>query len=356
MESDELILFIKKISKKIDSPVNIMEVCGTHTAQIFRYGIKDLLPSNIHLISGPGCPVCVTPVGDIDKIIEISTNKSVILCTFGDMIRVPGSKGSLEAIKAEGADIRIVYSPFDCIRIAKENKNKRIIFFSAGFETTVPTVAATLQEAESEGIKNFFLYSVHKLIPPALEFLLGNKDINISGFILPGHVSVIIGSMPYKFISEKYNKPCVITGFGAKDILSAIAMLLLQIQSGISKIEIQYKAVVTEQGNTKAINFINRYFEVKDSYWRGIGVIKNSGLKLKEEWAHRDIETIFKINERNNEEPSKCLCGFVLKGIKTPLDCPLFGKKCNPEHPIGACMVSSEGSCSVYYKYHGGIK
>jgi hydrogenase expression/formation protein HypD len=351
MENDELIKLIKNISKKIDHPINIMEVCGTHTAQIFRYGIKDILPPNIRLISGPGCPVCVTPVKDIDKIIEISTNKDVIISTFGDMIRVPGSKGSLETAKAEGADIRIVYSPFDCIKISRENINKKVIFFSTGFETTVPTVSATLQEAESQGIGNLFIYSVHKLIPPALELLLNDKDINISGFILPGHVSVIIGSAPYKFIPEQYNKPCVITGFGSRDILSAIAMLLFQIKRCESKLEIQYKEVVMEQGNLKAINFINRYFEVKDSYWRGIGVIENSGLKLKREWSHRDAERLFEINVPDNKEPSGCLCGHVLKGIKTPLECPLFGKRCNPEHPVGACMVSSEGSCSVYFKH-----
>lgn len=353
MDSNKLIRLINDIGKKIDSPINIMEVCGTHTTQIFRYGIRDLLPPNIRLISGPGCPVCVTSVNDIDSIIEISMNSDVIVCTFGDMMRVPGSKKSLEMAKAHGADVRIVYSPFDCIKICEEQKEKKVVFFSAGFETTAPTVGAILYESEIRGIENLFIYSVHKLIPPALELLLKDKDVNISGFILPGHVSVIIGSMPYQFISERYKKPSVITGFAIDDILSAILMLLMQIKNGEYKVQIQYKRVVTDKGNTKAIDFIKRYFDIKDSHWRGIGVIKDSGLKIKEEWAHRDAEKVFSINSFEAEEPSGCLCGLVLKGIKTPPECHFFGKRCKPEHPVGACMVSSEGSCSIYYKYKG---
>jgi hydrogenase expression/formation protein HypD len=350
MKNEELISIISKISSKLDRTVNLMEVCGTHTARIFKYGIKSLLPSNIRLISGPGCPVCVTPIIDIDRAIEIAMNKNIILCTFGDMMRVFGSKKSLELARSEGADIRIVYSPYECLKIAQQNSNKDIVFFSAGFETTAPAVAATLEEARLKGINNFFIYSVHKLIPPAIKLLLKSKDTSIDGFLLPGHVSVIIGSEPYNFISEKYLKPSVITGFEAEDILSAIAMLLLQIKNSISTVEIQYK-VVSKRGNRKAIDLMNKYFEVRDSYWRGIGVIKDSGLKLKKDWAHRDIEQRYDITIEDVKEPAGCQCGYILKGIKTPLECPLFGKKCRPEHPIGACMVSSEGSCSVYYKY-----
>lgn len=354
MKNEELISLIGKISEKLDRPVYLMEVCGTHTNQIFHYGIKSLLPSNIKLISGPGCPVCVTPIIDIDKAIEIAMNKNVILCTFGDMMRVPGSKKSLELARSEGADIRVVYSPYDCLKIAQQNSYKDIVFFSAGFETTAPTVAATIYEAEQRGIDNFYIYSVHKLIPPAIELLLESKNTNIDGFLLPGHVSVIIGSEPYRFISERYFKPSVIAGFGAEDILSAIAMLLTQIQRGTPKVEIQYKGVVNEGGNRRAIELMDKYFEVKDSYWRGIGIIKNSGLKLKD--SRRDVEKLFSTGITEGKEPVGCLCGSVLKGKKTPIECSLFGKKCTPEHPVGACMVSSEGSCSIYYRYIGGVE
>ncbi len=356
MKNEELISIISKISEKLDRPVYLMEVCGTHTTQIFKYGIKSLLPSNIKLISGPGCPVCVTPIIDIDKAIEIAMNKNVILCTFGDMMGVPGSKKSLELARSKGADIRVVYSPYDCLKIAQQNSYKDVVFFSAGFETTAPAVAATIDVAEQRGIGNFYIYSVHKLIPPAIELLLESKNTNIDGFLLPGHVSVIIGSEPYRFIPERYFKPSVITGFGAEDLLSAIVMLLLQIKDKISKVEIQYKSVVSKNGNRNALKFVDKYFEVKDSYWRGIGVIKDSGLKLKVDWGHRDAERRYNLSVLESNEPIGCQCGDILKGIKTPLECSFFGKKCKPEHPIGACMVSSEGICSIYYKYIGGVQ
>ncbi|BCB96370.1 hydrogenase formation protein HypD [Dissulfurispira thermophila] len=344
---------IKNIYNKIGRPINIMEVCGTHTVAIFKHGIRSLLPEGLKLLSGPGCPVCVTSIEDIDKVIAISMLDDVILCTFGDMMRVPGGKKSLSEAKAEGADIRIVYSPLDCLSIARVNINKKVVFFSAGFETTTPSVAGTLFEAERQKIDNFYIYSVNKLVPPAIEILLQSDEINIDGFILPGHVSTIIGIHPYKFIAEKYKRSGVITGFKAEDIITGIVMLLRQIAEGRAAVEIQYKSVVTEIGNQKAMDFINEFFETCDSYWRGIGMLPNSGLKLREKYRHRDAEAVFNIDLSDGvAEPKGCQCGLVLRGIKIPSECPLFGKACTPEKPVGACMVSTEGSCAAYYKYN----
>lgn len=342
---------IKNLYAKINRPLNLMEVCGTHTVAIFRHGIRSLLPEGLRLLSGPGCPVCVTSIKDIDRAIALSMLDNVILCTFGDMMRVPGGKNSLSEAKAEGADIKIVYSPLDCLKIAKENGNKMVIFFSAGFETTIPSVAGTLFEADRQKTDNFYIYSVNKLVPPALDMLLQSDKVNIDGFILPGHVSTIIGIHPYEFIAQKYRKPGVITGFKADDILTGIAMLLKQIAEGRAAVEIQYKSVVTETGNQKAVDFINEYFEPCDSYWRGIGLLPNSGLRLREKYRHRDAEAIFNIDVPELHEPKGCQCGLVLCGIKIPSECPLFGKACTPEKPVGACMVSTEGSCAAYYRY-----
>ncbi|MGB9711003.1 MAG: hydrogenase formation protein HypD [Thermodesulfovibrio sp.] len=349
----EFIETIEKLSKKIQRQINLMEVCGTHTVSIFRHGIRSLIPSNIKLLSGPGCPVCVTPIQDIDRMLYIAKQPNVILTTFGDMMRVPGSDGSLYKAKAEGADVRMVYSPLDALKIAQENKDKKIVFFAVGFETTSPLIAATVAVAEDKKIDNFYIYSVHKLVPPALEVLVNTKELKLDGFILPGHVSTIIGSKPYEFIVSKYKKACVITGFDADDILQAITMLLKQILEDDPRIEIQYKDAVKPEGNPKAIEFINMYFEPFDSNWRGIGVIPKSGLKLKKEYSHRDAEKVFDIPPINSKEPKGCQCGAVLRGVKLPPECPLFGKICTPQNPVGACMVSSEGSCAAYYKYGG---
>ncbi len=348
---------IREIIDSIGSPVSLMEVCGTHTVSIFRQGVRDLLPDGLSLISGPGCPVCVTAVEDIEKAMEISRKENVIFTTFGDMMRVPGIKKNLSETKAEGADIRVLYSPIDALKIASENKDKKIVFFATGFETTSPSVAATLFEAEKRGVSNFYIYSVHKLVPPALDALLGSGEVKIDGFILPGHVSTIIGTKPYEFISEKYRKPSVITGFEAGEILQGINMLLEQILSGRADVEIQYKKVVREEGNPKAVALINEYFEPCDAYWRGIGTILLSGLKLREKYKHRDINSVIKIETSfvsGPQEPKGCSCGEILKGMKTPDECPLFAGVCTPENPVGACMVSTEGSCAAYYKYGGG--
>jgi hydrogenase expression/formation protein HypD len=305
-------------------------------------------------LSGPGCPVCVTPIKDVDAAIIISKLNDVILSTFGDMMRVPGSKQSLYQAHADGADIRVVYSPIDALKLASENREKKVVFFATGFETTSPSVAGTLLEAGRSGINNFYIYSAHKLVPPALKALLDSDDVKVDGFILPGHVSTIIGSTPYEFITSDYRIPSVITGFDAEDILQGIMMLLDQIASKIAEVEIQYLRVVRREGNQKAMSILNEYFEPCDAQWRGIGTIPRSGLKLREKVKSRDVKSIFDIDIPDSQEPKSCLCGKVLRGVKIPTDCLLFGKTCTPEHPVGACMVSTEGSCAAYYKYSAG--
>ncbi|MGO9379600.1 MAG: hydrogenase formation protein HypD [Dissulfurispiraceae bacterium] len=348
-----MIDIVKNLYKHVGRPLNFMEVCGTHTVAIFRHGIRSLLPEGLKLLSGPGCPVCVTSIRDIDTAIAIARRDDAILTTFGDMMRVPGGRQSLMEVRAEGADIRIVYSPLDSLKIARENLNKKVVFFSAGFETTAPSAAATVCEAERMGISNFYLYSVHKVVPPALEALLLSDDVRIDGFILPGHVSTIIGTKPYHFIAEKYSIPCAVTGFAANDILGGIAMLLKQTIEAKASVEVEYKTVVKEEGNPKAVKFIEDVFEPSDSYWRGIGMIPDSGLKLNKSWGHRDAERVFTLEVPDISEPKGCMCGLVLRGIKMPSECPLFAKVCNPDKPVGACMVSSEGSCAAYYRYLG---
>ncbi|MBI4684645.1 MAG: hydrogenase formation protein HypD [Nitrospirae bacterium] len=352
---EQIVEDIKRFMNQIRKPVKLMEVCGTHTVAIFREGIRGLLPENIRLLSGPGCPVCVTSVEDVEKAMAIAKNKDLIFTTFGDMMRVPGIKKNLSDIRAEGSDIRVIYSPIDALKTASENKDKRVVFFATGFETTSPSIAATLYEAERTGIKNFYIYSAFKLIPPALEALLSSGDTIIDGFILPGHVSAIIGARPYDVIATKYRKPSVVTGFSAEDILQGISMLLEQISTGKTEVKIQYKKVVREEGNLKALTFIDEFFEPFDAYWRGIGIIPLSGLKLREKYRNRDINSVIQTDisfNENPQEPQGCSCGEVLRGIKTPAECPLFATACTPENPVGACMVSTEGNCSAYYKYH----
>ncbi|MEW6675593.1 MAG: hydrogenase formation protein HypD [Nitrospirota bacterium] len=342
---------IRVLMDSIGRSIRLMEVCGTHTVVIFRHGIRDLLPEDISLLSGPGCPVCVTAIKDIETAIAISRQDGFILTTFGDMMRVPGGQQSLYDVRAEGADIRIVYSPLDALKIASENKDKKVVFFATGFETTAPSVAGTILQAETKNIENFYIYSAHKLVPPALNALLDSDSVNVNGFILPGHVSTIIGSRPYEFIATKYKKASVITGFDADDVLQGIIMLLEQITSGRADVEIQYKRVVKEQGNPKALSLINEYFEPCNAYWRGIGLIPKSGLRLRDKFMQRDIKSYFEPAVPDYPEPKACSCGEVLRGIKIPTDCLLFGKTCTPDKPVGACMVSTEGSCAAYYKY-----
>ena len=331
--------------------VNLMEVCGTHTVTIFKHGIRQFLPEKVNMLSGPGCPVCVTPNADIDKAIALAQNAEVILATFGDMMKVPGSYSSLHQVKAAGADIRVVYSVLDALKIAEDNPRKSVVFFGVGFETTAPTTASAIFEAERLGIDNFFFLSVHKLIPPAMRALLDSDEVRIDGFICPGHVSTIIGSAPYEFIPREYGIPCVITGFEPLDILQAIDMLLEQLSAEKPRVDIQYRRAVRREGNLIALKYLNTVFEVTDACWRGIGIIPESGLKLGPEYKRFDAEQAFKIVTRPTREATGCCCGDILRGVSTPPECRLFAKACVPEHPVGPCMVSTEGTCSAWYLY-----
>ncbi len=340
---------LKGYSKKIV----LMEVCGTHTMSIFRSGLKELLPRRIELLSGPGCPVCVTPNHYIDKAIAYSRVKDTVITTFGDMMRVPGSVSTLEKEKAKGANVVVVYSPLDALTIAKLNPNKKVVFLGIGFETTAPLVASTIETAKKSNVRNFFVLSGHKLIPPAIGALVNSGEVIIDGFICPGHVSAIIGSKPYRFIAEKYNIPCVITGFEPLDIAEGIYMLVKQIvEHQKADVQIQYTRIVKKKGNIKALRVMNKVFKIEDSQWRGIGYILASGLKLSKPYQHFDAERNFKVNLPESKEHKGCICSEILRGVKTPLDCKLFKKRCVPENPLGACMVSSEGTCSAYYKYN----
>lgn len=336
---------------ELNQKINIMEVCGTHTVQYFHTGVKDIFPANLNLVDGPGCPVCVTTNDFLDRAIEIARKYDVIICTFGDMMRVPSSYSSLQKEKAAGMNISIVYSPLDAVEIAKKNPNKEVIFLSVGFETTIPTEAFTIKKAQEENIKNFSLLSCNKLTPPAVAALLDSKEVNIDGFILPGHVSVITGVKGWRFVTEKYKKPSVITGFNTRDLVMGTMLLVNLIKNRELKILNEYQEVVTEEGNIKAQEIMHEIFETTDANWRGIGVIPHSGMKLKDAYAGFDAEKKFPVTPPPMVEPKGCRCGEVLRGIISPLECPLFGKKCTPQTPVGACMVSTEGSCAAYYKY-----
>ncbi|MCB2195426.1 MAG: hydrogenase formation protein HypD [Bacteroidetes bacterium] len=343
----DLVKKIKTISQK---EISLMEVCGGHTMAIHRFGIPSLLPNNIKLISGPGCPVCVSGIEFIDKAIALSGKKNVIITTYGDLIRVRGSKSSLEKEKSKDADIRIVYSTLEALEIAKHNQDKKVVFLGIGFETTAPATAVAIQKAYEDNISNFYLLTAHKIMPPVMQALL-NEKVKIHGFICPGHVSAITGSKIYEFIPEKYKIACVVTGFEPIDIMQSVYMLTKQIHDKDPKVEIQYSRAVTKDGNTKAQEIMNEVFETRDDIWRGIGEIPNSGLKLRKKYKDLDAELVFDIQIEQVKEHSACICGQILRGQKSPKDCKLFGKVCSPDNPIGACMVSSEGACQAFYKY-----
>ena len=352
--AQKIINMIHTISRK---EVRIMEICGTHTVSICRNGIRDVLPSHIMLISGPGCPVCVTATEDIDKAIKLSHEPDVIVTTFGDLLRVPGSASTLQEERAGGADIRIVYSTFDAMEIAVNHPDKKVVFLGIGFETTAPTIAAAILEVRKRGIRNFFVLSSHKLIPPAMAALLSSGDLNIDGFMCPGHVSCVIGARAYLPVVETYHTPCVVAGFEPVDILMSIYMLVKQLEADEARVEIQYKRGVTFDGNRNAVAIMERVFEPCDVPWRGLGVIPGSGLKLRKEYKDYAAEGVFDLSVPEASEHPGCRCGDVLKGVILPLDCPLFEKVCNPTNPVGPCMVSSEGSCAAYFKYHSrGVK
>jgi hydrogenase expression/formation protein HypD len=330
--------------------LSFMEVCGTHTVALFRSGIREALRGSVKMVSGPGCPVCVTPNDYLDRAIAISKRGDAIIVTFGDMMRVPGSSSSLAAEKARGADVRVVYTPLDALKIAAENPAKKVVFPAVGFETTVPAIALTVKKARTADLKNAYFLVSHKLVPPALRALLDSGETKLSGLLLPGHVSAIIGASAYGFLRDEYRVPGAVAGFELVDILYGILKLAEMAASGKPDIFNAYTRAVKENGNPDAVKIIYDVFEVADAKWRGIGVIPGSGLKLRPEYSRHDASGIDADVEKT-VEPKGCLCGHVLRGVKTPPDCPLFGKKCTPENPVGSCMVSSEGTCAAYFKY-----
>jgi hydrogenase expression/formation protein HypD len=340
----------ERIHKSVERDYSFMEVCGGHTAAIHRFGIPHLLPENIRLISGPGCPVCVTGTDFIDKAIVYSKSDNIIIATFGDLLKVPGSSSSLEKEKASGADVRIVLSGLDSLEIARRNPDKKIIFLGIGFETTAPGTAVTILQAEKENLGNFFLLSAHKVMPPAMETII--KDgVSLDGFICPGHVATITGSSAFDFIPERFNLACVVSGFEPADIMQSILMLIKMVNQNSPGVEIQYKRAVTITGNSIAQRHLSEVFEPCDATWRGFGVIPLSGLTLKNDFERFNIENLIPVKIKYKEENELCICGKILRGIETPEDCPLFAEICFPENPMGACMVSNEGTCNAWYKY-----
>lgn len=344
----------QKINRISTRPVRLMEVCGTHTVSIFRSGIRSLLPSNISLLSGPGCPVCVTSQNEIDAFIEVAECDDVIIATFGDLMRVPGSRSSLQKVRAQGRDIRIVYSTLDALKIAQRNPTRKVIFLGVGFETTAPTVAAAICSAKQMGLTNFFVFSAHKLVPPALEALMSLRDVKLDGFILPGHVSVIIGVKGYREFFKKFGTPCVVAGFEPADMLQAISRLIEMIENRDPALENAYRRAVSEQGNPTAQRLLREVFETTDVPWRGIGMISVSGLKIRETFAEFDAVSALGLRLPESPEPRGCSCGDILTGAKIPPECPLYKKICTPLDPIGPCMVSTEGTCAAYCRYHQG--
>ena len=353
--ADKLLNEIKidiDLLKYSERKIRMMEVCGGHTHTIFKYGLEQLLPKEIELIHGPGCPVCVLPINKVDECVELAEEKQVILTTFGDAIRVPGSKKSLLQAKAEGADIRIVYSPMDALDIAVKNPGKDGVFFALGFETTMPSTALTVQEAKKQEVLNFSILCNHITIPQTLKALLDTDNLNLDAFIGPGHVNMIIGTEVYGFIVNQYKKPIVVSGFEPLDILQSISMLIKQLLENRCEIENQYKRVVSKKGNIIAQEAINNVYQIKEySEWRGLGLIPESGVMLRNEYELYDAEKKYDLKTVNTPDPEKCQCGEVLQGFIKPYECKLFGKECTPHNPIGALMVSSEGSCAAYYNY-----
>lgn len=347
---------IQTLSRSLKQPLKIMEVCGGHTHTIMKYAIPQLLPSNIEFVHGPGCPVCIMPKNRIDYAYHIAQQKDVILITLGDMIKVPGSYGSLQNARANGLDIRFVYSPLDVIKIAKENPNKRIVYFAIGFETTTPMSAALLERVIAEQLENVLFSLNHVLVPPPLHAILSDKNCQINALLAPSHVSVITGSKIYEPLLEQYKIPIVVCGFEPLDVGESLLSILKQVIEGTPRVETQYARSVTREGNLKAQGLVEKYFCLEDSFcWRGLGEIPHSSLRLKEEYQNYDASIVFKdcLKKVAKNEHKHCLCGEILKGNKKPYNCTLFGKACTPQNPLGSCMVSSEGACAAYYKYQG---
>ena len=350
---EALTLEIPKASKR---PLQIMEVCGGHTHSIFKFGIETMLPDCIELVHGPGCPVCVLPMGRVDDCIAIAETPNMIFTTFGDAMRVPGSKKSLLQAKAEGCDIRMVYSPLDALELAKNNPDKEVSFFGLGFETTMPSTALTVLQAEADGVENFSLFCNHITIIPTIKAILDSPDLKLDGFLGPGHVSMVIGNSPYNFIANHYKRPLVVAGFEPLDVLQSIWMVLKQIREGRHEIENQYNRIVPDDGNNIALQSIGKVFELREFFeWRGLGSIDHSGVKIRDEYAKFDSEKKFDLPSLKIADPKSCQCGEVLKGVIKPWECKVFGELCTPETPLGSLMVSSEGACAAYYQYGGAL-
>ncbi len=343
--------FAREIRRITHHPWTLMEICGGQTHAIVKFGLDELLPKEIELVHGPGCPVCVTPLELIDKAVTIAERKDVIFCSFGDMLRVPGSEIDLFGIKARGGDVRILYTPLDALKIAKENPAKQIVFFAVGFETTAPAHAMAVYQAKQQGIKNFSVLVSHVLVPPAMEAILGSETNRVQGFLAAGHVCAIMGYDEYLPIAEKYKVPIVVTGFEPIDILQGIAMCVAQLEEGRHEVENQYTRAVTEAGNRPAQHYSKEVFREDNRPWRGIGEIASSGLGLRPEYAEFDAETRFNVHNYTAEESPLCISGLIMQGQKKPHECSAFGKQCTPEKPLGAPMVSNEGACAAYYRY-----
>lgn len=332
-------------------PVTFMEVCGSHTMAISRFGIRSLLPEMVRLVSGPGCPVCVTPISNIDHAIALAGLPGVILATFGDLIRVPGSASSLERERAAGADVRVVYSTLDALALARREPGRQVIFLGVGFETTAPTVAAALLEADATGLTNFFVLSDHKVMPPPMRALMEAPEVEVRGFLCPGHVSAIIGANAYRFLADEYGASCVVAGFEPLDILQAVLLLMKQVAQGRAEVENAYGRAVTAEGNVAAQAVLARAFTPTEAEWRGFGTIPASGLSIRSELEHLDATRRFDVSIPPGRDHPACRCPDVLRGVVTPPECPLFARTCTPSDPVGACMVSTEGTCAAYYRY-----
>jgi hydrogenase expression/formation protein HypD len=346
--------YLQKLLKEIqqeNKQYALMEVCGTHTMAIAKSGVRELVPPNLRLLSGPGCPVCVTAQGDIDAVIEMVKHPDITLLTFGDMMRVPGTNSSLQEERSQGADIRVVYSPLDALAAASQMPEREIVFLGIGFETTAPTVGVTIQEAARDKTDNFSVLSLHKVVPPALQVIFADPDLKVDGLICPGHVVAVTGIEPYLELAEKAHKPMVVTGFETRDILEGIVMLLRQLNQKQAKVEIQYRRVVKPEGNLVAQQTLEDVFEPNDCRWRGLGLIPQSGLKIRPKYQLYDARIKFKVPDFEDIPIKGCACGEVLTGKITPRECALFGKGCTPLKPIGPCMVSQEGACAAYYRY-----
>jgi hydrogenase expression/formation protein HypD len=348
----EIAALVKSTSRIRNRPLQIMEVCGGHTHSIFRYGIKQMLPPEVEFVHGPGCPVCVLPMGRVDDCVALAERPEVIFTTFGDAMRVPGSKKSLLKAKADGADVRIVYSPLDALKLARENPNREVVFFGLGFETTMPSTALTILQAQAEGVGNFSIFCNHITIIPTIRAILDSPDLQIDGFLGPGHVSMVIGTRPYDFIATHYGKPITIAGFEPLDVLHALWMVLKQIAESRAEVENQYGRIVPREGNAAALKAVQEVYELREFFeWRGLGSIDHSGVKIRAAYAAFDAERKFPVKTVSITDPKSCQCGEVLKGVIKPRECKVFGTVCTPETPLGALMVSSEGACAAYYNY-----